>query len=278
MRANFRVVSPGYFATMQMAMLAGTDFREEDIDAPPKAIISSAMVRKLWPTENPVGKRIIIRGETKPREIVGVVGDIKEWDLTTEPLYYIYVPYLLERPIAPMTLVARTSGDPTALAPSVRNQVFAVDKDQPVFNITTLEKMSSDARWPQRMNMAQLIVFSVIALVMAASGIYGLLSYSVNQRTFELGLRMALGAQRSQIVGLIIRQGMKLVLIGSAIGLVAAFAFTRVLSSLLIGVSTTDPVIYLAAPAIIAVTSLLACLLPAIRATRVSPIVAVREA
>src|SRR5258708_30544326 len=128
------------------------------------------------------------------------------------------------------------------------------------------------------MNMAQLIVFSIIALLMAASGIYGLLSYSVSQRTYELGLRMALGAQQSQIVGLILRQGMKLVLIGSIIGVAAAFAFTRVLSSLLFGVSATDPVIYLAAPAIIAATSLLSCLLPALRATRVSPIVAIREA
>jgi putative ABC transport system permease protein len=277
-RANFRVLSPDYFSSMQIPMLAGRDFAESDVEGTPKAIISGAMVRKFWPTEDPLGKRIIIRGETKPREIVGVVGDVKEWDLTIEPLYYIYVPYLLERPIAPMTLVARTSGDPLSLAPAIRSQVFSVDKDQPVYNITTLEKMSSDARWPQRMNMAQLIVFSIIALLMAASGIYGLLSYSVNQRTAELSLRMALGAQQSQIVTLILRQGMKLVLIGSIIGLVAAFAFTRILSSLLFGVSTTDPIIYLAAPAIIAATSLLSCLLPAIRATRVSPIEAIREA
>jgi putative ABC transport system permease protein len=278
LRANFRVLSPDYFASMQIPILAGRDFTESDVEATPKAIISSAMRRKFWPTEDPLGKRIIIRGETKPREIVGVVGDIKEWDLTTEPLYYIYVPYLLERPIAPMTLVARTSsGDPLSLAPSVRSQVFSIDKDQPVYNISTLEKMSSDARWPQRMNMAQLIVFSIIALLLAASGIYGLLSYSVSQRTYELGLRIALGAQRSQIVGLIIRQGMKLVLIGSIIGVAAAFAFTRILSSLLFGVSTTDPVIYLAVPAIIAATSFLSCLLPAIRATRVSPLIAIRE-
>lgn len=281
LRANFRVLSPGYFSTMQIPFLDGRDFTQadvDDVDATPKAIISGVMVRKYWPTENPLGKRIIIRGETKPREIVGVVGDIKEWDLTTEPLYYIYVPYLLEKPIAQMTLVARTSGDPLSLAPSVRSQVFAVDKDQPVYNIGTLEKLNSDARWPQRMNMAQLIIFSIIAVLLAASGIYGLLSYSVNQRTSELGLRMALGAQRGQIVSLILKQGMKLVLIGSVIGVAAAFAFTRILSSLLFGVSTTDPVIYLAAPAIIAVTSFLSCLLPAMRATRVSPIIAIREA
>jgi putative ABC transport system permease protein len=277
LRANFRVLSPGYFASMQIPFLTGRDFTDDDVEGTPKAIISGAMVRKFWPTEVPLGKHITIRGETKPREIVGVVGDIKEWDLTTEPLYNIYVPYLLERPIAQMTLVARTSGDPLSVAPAVRSQVFAVDKDQPIFNIGTLEKLNSDARWPQRMNMAQLVVFAIIALLLAATGIYGLLSYSVSQRTFELGLRMALGAQQSQIVGLIVKQGMKLVLIGSIIGVVTAFAFTRVLSSLLFGVSATDPLIYVTAPVVIALTSLLSCLLPALRATRVNPITAIRE-
>lgn len=175
-----------------------------------------------------------------------------------------------------MTLVVRTNADPMNLAGAVRTQVLDVDNNQPVYNIRTMEKIVADTRWPQRINMGSLAVLAGISLILAAVGIYGLISYSVNQRTHELGLRMAIGAQQSDILKLVVREGMVLGLIGLAIGLVAALLLTRFMSSLLFGVSATDPFVFVGVSVLLAALALFSSFVPARRAAKVDPMVALR--
>jgi putative ABC transport system permease protein len=173
--------------------------------------------------------------------------------------------------------VARTDGDPLSLVPAVRGEVHAIDKDQPVVLIHTMEELVARSASQRRFNMLLLVVFAGVALILAAVGIYGVMSYSVEQRTHEIGLRMALGANTSDVLRLLLGQGMKLMVLGVAIGLAATSAMTRLISSLLFGVSATDPVTYMAITLLLAVVALLACYIPARRAARVDPVVALRR-
>ncbi|HEX8184442.1 MAG TPA: ABC transporter permease, partial [Blastocatellia bacterium] len=194
-RAHYRVASPGYFQSQAIATIQGRDFNDKDVEAAPAVvIISEAIANQFWPQGDAVGKRFMIEGESEYRQIVGVVGNVKDWDLLNKAPLYAYTPYPLNEPEYFMTLVVRSSNDPSTLVPAIRNQIRSVDPDQPVGSIKTMEKVVSDTRAPQRINMVGLAVLATISIILAATGIYGLISYSVAQRTRELGIRMALGA------------------------------------------------------------------------------------
>ncbi|HEV2861258.1 MAG TPA: ABC transporter permease [Pyrinomonadaceae bacterium] len=274
---NYRVVSPKYFAAQGLRLSQGRDFTDQDIDGVPCAVVSESLARQFWPKEEALGKRFTVEGETTPRQVVGVVGDVNDWDLANKSNMYVYVPYLLQKPRLPMTLVVRTnSSDPTSLAGPVRAQVMAVDPDQPVYNVRTMDKVIGDTRWPQKINMGSLGVLAIISLVLAAIGIYGLISYSVTQRTHEIGVRMALGAGHGDILKLMLKQGGSLLMIGLLIGLAGAVVLTRIMSSLLYGVSATDPLIFAATSLILITVAMLSSYIPGRRAAKVDPMIALR--
>jgi putative ABC transport system permease protein len=275
---NFRVVSPKYFAAQGLRLSQGRDFTDQDMGGVPSAVVSESLARQFWPKEDPLGKRLTVEGETAPRQVIGVVGDVNDWDLANKSNLYVYVPYLLQRPRPAMTLVVRTNtSDPLNLAGPVREQVLAVDPDQPVYNVRTMERVIGDTRWPQRINMGSLGVLAIISLVLAAIGIYGLISYSVTERTHEIGVRMALGAAHSDIMKLMLKQGGFLLLIGLIIGLVGAAALTRIMSSLLFGVSATDPLIFAATSMLLTTVVMLSSYIPGRKAARVDPMIALRN-
>jgi putative ABC transport system permease protein len=264
---------------MGISMLRGRAITAQDGgDAPRVVVINEAMKRRFWPNEDPLGKRISFLttdGTPDWREIVGVVKDIRHTALDSEPQPEMYFPFS-QFPLPFMTIVVRTASDPLSLVPAARNQVMAVDKDQPISNIHTMEELLAISVSQRRFNMLLLITFAVVALALASVGIYGVMSYTVAERTHEIGLRMALGAQRRDVIRLVISQGMMLAGIGVGIGLVCAFAMTRMMSSLLFGVGATDPLTYALIAALLSSVALLACYLPARRATKVDPMVALR--
>jgi putative ABC transport system permease protein len=279
-----RWVSPDYFKAMKIQLLKGRVFTEGDsINALPVIIINEAMARQYWPNEDPIGKRVAStddnfwRDKRLWREIVGVVKDVRYTALDTEARAQMYTPFTQFPPVfSDRTLVARTDGDPLKLVAAVRGEVHAIDKDQPISHIRTMEELVAGSVSERRFNMSLLAVFAGLALLLAAVGIYGVMSYSVEQRTREIGLRMALGAQTRDVLRLVVRQGMTLTLIGAVIGLIAAIGLTRLIKSLLFGVSATDPVTFFVIPLLLALVALLACYLPARRATKVDPLVALK--
>ena len=207
--------------------------------------------------------------------IIGVAGDVKHAGLAAEPGPQIYSSYY-EDPVPTMSLIVRTRANPTSVASSVRNEIQKADSEIPVFGVTTMEQLASESIAPNRITMLLLGFFATVALVLAAVGIYGIMAYSVTQRTFEVGVRMALGARPLDIIKMILKQGMILTVIGLGIGLLAALAVTRVLSSVLFQVSATDLVTFVTAPLVLMAVALLACLVPALRATKVDPLIALR--
>ena len=277
-----RVVSPHYFQTMGIALLQGRGFSEQDrVDSPSVAVINETMARRFWPDQDPTGRRITPGSPTStdPNDwltIVGVVKDVRQFELVAEPKPQMYLSYTQAGFFAPRDLVVSTDLDPISLAAAVRKTVWEVDRDQPVSNIRTMEEIVSESVARQRFSMMLLGIFAALALVLAAVGIYGVMSYSVAQRTREFGIRMALGARRSDVLKLTVGGGLKLVLIGVAIGLVASFILTRVMSSLLFGVSATDPLTFISISLVLVVVALLASLVPALRATRIDPMEALR--
>jgi len=278
---NQDTISPDYFRATGIPLLEGRYFTERDVaGAPAVTIINKALARRYWPGESPLGKRIEVASNKQWLSVVGVVGDVKRQGLEaeTEPGYF--TPHL--QPPAGRhlhsgwNLVVRTASDPMSLAAAVQREVWAVDKDQPVTNIQTLEQVISDSIAPLRFRTLLLGLFAVVALVLATVGIYGVMAYAVTQRTHEIGIRMALGAQQRDVLKLVIGQGMRLALIGIALGLLAASALTRLVKSLLFGVSATDPVTFVIVATLLAGAALLACWLPARRATKVDPMIALR--
>ena len=278
---NQDTISPDYFRATGIPLLEGRYFTERDVaGAPAVTIINKALARRYWPGESPLGKRIEVASNKQWLSVVGVVGDVKRQGLEaeTEPGYF--TPHL--QPPAGRhlhsgwNLVVRTASDPMSLAAAVQREVWAVDKDQPVTNIQTLEQVISDSIAPHRFRTLLLGLFAVVALVLATVGIYGVMAYAVMQRTHEIGIRMALGAQLRDVLKLVIGQGMRLALIGIALGLLAASALTRLVKSLLFGVSATDPVTFVIVATLLAGMALLACWLPARRATKVDPMIALR--
>jgi putative ABC transport system permease protein len=241
-------------------------------------IINETMAKRFFPGEDPIGKRLDLGDAREPdwEEIVGVVGDVKHYGLNRETTAQTYEPHT-QRPVSGMTLVARTSGDPASLSAAIRGEVLKIDKEQPVYDIRTLEQYFSTSIAEQRFSAMLLGIFAAVAMALASVGIYGVLSYSVTQRRREIGIRTALGAARRDVLKLVVGHGMLLTLIGMAIGLGAAFALTRVMSTLLFAVSATDPMTFGMIALLLGAVALLACWIPARRATKVDPMVALRH-
>jgi len=279
--ADFFAIEEGYFKTLGVSMLKGREFTERDNKtAPPVIIVNQAFAMKFFPGEDPLGKRIkpgISTNSDKPamREIVGVVSDVRNRNLSSELRagYFIPAPQM---PFNQMTLIVRTGNDPHSLITAVQNEVHAMDQEVPVFSIKTMDEYISATVATPRFNATLLVIFAAVALVLTIVGLYGVMSYSVAQRTNEIGIRMALGAQTGDVLRLIVSQGFKLVLIGLGIGLVGAFALTRVIASLLFGVTTKDPLTFAAVAVLLALVALFACYIPARRATRLDPLHALR--
>lgn len=273
-----RVVEPGFMETMRIPLLQGRGLSTADIaDRPSVIVISESMARRFWPGENPIGKRLTMTfSPEKSREVVGVVGDVKDDGLDVlDPVATLYVP-LAQQPTPYLSLVVRTSSPPSTLISAISNAVHEVDRQQPVLDVITMEDIVAGSLSHQRFNMLLLSAFSGLALLLAAIGIYSMLAYSVRRRMREIGVRMALGAQRGDILQMVLGQGTKLALIGTGIGIAAAFGLTRLMSSQLFGVTATDPVTFLSVAALIVLVALAACYIPARRATKVDPMVALR--
>ena len=265
-----------FFDTMGIPMLKGRDFTEQDSATAPKSlIINEAMAERFWPGADPVGKRLKLFGDQDYREVVAVVRDSKYNSLTERRRPFMYIP-LLQEYAGQFNLHARTVSDPKTLVAAVRESVQGIDSKLAALNIQTLSERIDNSLGGQRSQATTLGAFGVLALVLAAVGLYGVMAYSVAQRTREIGIRMALGAQRKHVLGLVLKQGATLVAAGVVVGLGAAFAATRLLASLLFGVSPVDPVAFAATSGLLLVVALLASYIPARRATKVDPLIALR--
>jgi putative ABC transport system permease protein len=276
--ANWYAISPDYFQAMRIPLVRGRSFTEhDDANAPRVAMINETLARKLFPGEDPIGKRLRMGIDSKAvREIVGIVKDVKHYGLESNATMQMYEP-CRQIPMDSMTFLLRTGSNPAALTAPARQAIFSIDKDQPVSEARTLEDLVSASASQRRFNTVLIGFFAVIALVLAAVGIYGVVAYSVAQRTHEIGVRMALGAQRRDVFSLVLRQGMFLVIAGVVLGLAGALALTRLIAQLLFGVSALDAATFLATPVLLCAVALLACYIPARRATKVDPLVALRN-
>jgi putative ABC transport system permease protein len=289
---HYRAISPDYFRAMGMRVVEGRAFAEQDhAQAPRVAIINETMARRFWPAQSALGKRVALDSEAmkffpdRPpqldlaagmREVVGVVRDVRHDGLETEPQPEMYFPDR-QRPEREMNLVVRAAVDPESLAASVRGAVSAIDPDQPVVNVKPMSRLLADSVAKPLFNSLLGAVFAAVALILTITGVYGVMSYAVAQRTREMGIRMALGARGQDVLKLVIGQGMKPVIVGVALGLAGAYALTRLMATLLFGVSATDPAVFVGVAALLAAVALLACYLPARRATKVDPVIALRK-
>jgi putative ABC transport system permease protein len=273
--AELRLINPDYFCAMGIPLVKGRNFRGWGEEKQQVIIINSTMASRFFPDEDPVGKRINLGPEGPTPSwfsIVGVVGDVRDFGLTNQPRFDIY----LDGADAGLYLVVRTASDPLSLASSVRRMVHSVDRRVPVRQIITGEEIVSHSLAPRRFSMALLGLFAELALVLAAVGIYGVTSYSVTQRTHEIGIRVALGARHNDVVAMFVKQGVNMAVAGVTIGLTLSFALTRLIASLLYGVQATDALTFAAASTTLFVVALLASYIPARRATKVDPMVALR--
>jgi putative ABC transport system permease protein len=278
---DVHTVSPGFVATLGIPLLRGRTFTDADNEnAPLVGMINAMVARRFFPDEDPVGKRFMFgypsaKNPPKWCTIVGVVGDTKMYGLANPARLEVYVPFRQDAN-SDMTLVVKSGADPASLTSAVREAVQSIDKDQPVVAISTMEHLLSNSVATRRMTLVLLGLFSGLALVLGAIGIYGVISYSVAQRTHEIGIRMALGAPRGGVFRLVVGEGLKLTGIGIAIGIVAAFGLARLMTSLLYGISATDLETFMGVAVLLALVALLACYVPARRAMRVDPTVALR--
>lgn len=272
--AQIRHVLPGYFSTMRMAVVVGREFASQDrAGALPVMMVNEAMARQHWPEESPIGKRIVL--SSGPREVVGVVKDTREFGPEDEIPPVMFVP-ATQRVARGLSYVVRTSGDPMALVEGARDAARRAAPGQPVYFMQSMEQHVATEMAGETVMGKLLGVFGAIALLLAVMGVYGVMAYSVSQRTQEMGIRRALGAQNPDILRLVLRQGALLTGIGSVVGLGLAFAATRGLSTFLYGVSAFDPLIFAGVTATLALAALAASVVPARRATTVDPIVALR--
>jgi putative ABC transport system permease protein len=280
--ADFFTTGVGYFRAMGIPIIKGRDFDDRDKHgSTPVIIVTETFARQFFPNEDPIGKRIhpgissIDNEDSTMREIVGVVGDVRNRSLNTESKPAYYVPQT-QVPFSQMVAVVKTNADPRSMIPAATKQVAAMDGDIPLFGVKSMEEYMSASVAAPRFNTTLLSIFAGVALVLTIVGLYGVMSYSVVQRTNEIGIRLALGAQSRDVLLMIVKQGSKLIIVGLVIGLAGAFAATRVIASLLFGVTTKDPFTFIAAAVLLAIVGLLACYIPAWRATKVDPLEALR--
>ena len=281
--ANHREVTANYLQTMNIALRQGRYFTDHDDENSMRvAIINETMAREYWPGQNALGRRFKLgdpADDVPWIQIVGIVADVRQMGLDEPVKAEMYFPYQQVPEYdfyMPRDLAIRTSGDTSALVGSVRSIVHEVDPDQPVSNVATMSDVLGVEAAPRRTGMIMLVAFAALALLLASLGIYGVLAYFVTQHTNEIGVRMAVGASPLNILGLVVRKGMGLTLVGVAIGLLASFALTRLMSSLLFGVKASDPVTFISVPLVLVVVALVACLIPARRAMKVDPMIALR--
>ncbi len=278
--SNYNIASPGYFSTVGTPILQGREFLETDkADSPPVVIVNNASAKKFWPGQNAIGKQIGLASLQFPlMTVVGVVADVKHISLREAPGPEMYVP-LTQKPfpsMAIMSVVLRTHINPAGVIDGVRNAIHSIDPDLPIAQVETLATIRSNSMAQPRFAMLLLASFGLLALLLACIGMYGVISYSVMQRTREIGVRMALGAQRKTVFGMIVRQGASLAGLGILIGLATAFALTRLMASFLYGIQPADPITFLGMSTLLVTVAVLACYLPARRATQVDPMIALR--
>lgn len=280
--ALYRVVSPDYFRTMGITLQRGRFFDTHDsADSQPVIVISRQLAEQYWPGQDPTGKRMKVGPVDSPNPwltVVGVVSDVRQAGLYGDPRMDMYAPYAQDRRafIAPRDLVLRTKGETASVAAAVRQAVWSVDKDQPVTNVRTMDQVFAAAISQERFQALLLGLFAALALILACVGLYGVISYAVAQRTHEIGVRMALGAQPGDVLKLVLRQGMGLTIAGLVVGIAIGAVATRVLSDMLFGVTPRDPLTFIGVPALLLLVAFLACYIPARRATRIDPLVALR--
>jgi predicted permease len=278
--ANYTITSPGYFSSVGTPLVRGRDFLETDTaDSMPVAIVNTAMEKKYWPGQGAIGKQVGPGSTRFPLlTIVGVVPDVKHISIREESVPEMYVLYT-QKPwpsMLNMRVALRTKSDPASVTQSVREAIHSLDPDLPLAKVATLTTLVDDSMSQPRFSMFLLGSFGMLALLLASIGMYGVISYSVMQRTQEIGIRMALGAERRNVFQMVLGQGARLAGLGIAIGLVAALGVTRMMASFLYGVQATDPLTFAAVSLLLVGIALLACYLPARRATRVDPMVALR--
>jgi predicted permease len=288
---NYMIASPEYFDVFKIALLRGRAFTDQDgTGAPPVAIINQAMAKQFWAQGDPLADRIIIgKGvgpefEDPPRQIVGVVSDIRDGGLNRDPRPTMYIPQAqlpdgmnaLNARIMPLAWIVRTHVEPHALIPAIQKELSDVSGGLALAPIRTMDEVVSRSTANTDFNTLVLTIFAATALLLAAIGIYGLMAYSVEQRTQEIGIRLALGAKSGAVRNMVVFQGMRLALVGVVIGVGSAFGLTKLIASLLYGVKARDPLVFIGVPMVLSVVALLAVWLPARRATRVSPVDALR--
>jgi predicted permease len=281
-QAGYHFISADYLRTIGVPLVAGRWFDARDArGTEPVILINRSMARKYWPGEDPIGKRIASNGNVPPKDkdwarIIGVIGDVKDQpnSIQADPSFYWPI---TQEPYPELHLAIRAGNDPLSLIAAVRREVRALNKDVPVTEVKTLETIATAALAGQRFTLLVVSIFALTALALAASGIYGVMSYLVSQRTHEIGIRTALGARRVDVLKLVLKQGLKLATTGVAVGLAGAFALTRLMEGMLFGVKPTDPLTFIGIPMLLAVVALLACVIPARRATKVDPLIALRH-
>jgi putative ABC transport system permease protein len=278
----FTPVSTGYFEAMGMRLVRGRLFdAKESPDSSRTIVINETLAKRLWPDEDPIGKRLK-QGwpETPPtqspwREVVGVVSDVKTNGVSNETPLQVYLPAVQDPPRS-MAIVIRTATDAASLGPSVEAAVHEIDKDLPLFQMRTMDRMLDGSLARQRMSMTIFVVFAFVALVLASVGLYGVVSHGVTERTHEIGVRMALGAEQRHVLGLVVRQGLTTTAIGAVVGIAGAIAGSRLIEGLLFGITPTDPLTFAAVAVTLVIVATIACYVPAWRATRVDPTTALR--
>jgi len=280
--AEYRLISPDYFQVMKMATRQGRQFDQNDTSgAEPVVIVNEAFARRNFANVEPLGQQLSVGFDPAMRRVIGVVNETKQRSLGEASPATVFVPLTqtaegLSATLRQSSFVLRTTGDPLLLSTAIRNEMRQLDLSLPVRNLRSMEQLVSRSIAPQRFNLSLLSLFSALGLLLAAVGIYGVMAYSVSQRTHEMGLRMALGAQARDVLKLVVKQGMGLALVGVAVGLLASFALTRLMKNLLFGVSATDPATLAGVALLLTCVALLACYIPARRATKVDPLVALR--
>jgi putative ABC transport system permease protein len=277
---DYHYITPDYMRVLDIPLLRGRTFTEADNEtAPAVALINATLAHRFWPDEDPTGKQILFGHpgpKSKPVTIVGVVGDTRLYGLSNPARFEVYAPYRQE-PANDMNLMVRSSLNPAGLVSEIRLAVASVDKDQPILGVATMKKLVDDSVSTRRVTLILLGLFSALALILASIGIYGVMAYIVAERTHEIGIRVAVGAGRADVLRLILGYGTRLALWGTGLGLAAALVFTRLLSSLLFAVSPSDPVTFAGVSLALVAIALLACYVPARRAMQVDPVVALRN-